>query len=44
MNTYQNEMVAYLYVTSPKNANVIKAKAPKVALMKGTHLNRLRDI
>ena len=42
-STYKNEMVAYLHMTWPNHAKVIKATAPKVALMKGTHLNRPRD-
>ena len=42
-NTYKNEMVAYLHMTWHNQAKLIKATAPKVALMKGTHLNRPRD-
>ena len=41
--TYKNERVAYLHMTWVNHAKVIKATAPKVALMKGTHLNRLHD-
>ena len=33
-NTYQNEMVAYIYMTWPNHAKVIKATVPKVALFK----------
>ena len=40
VNINQNEMVAYLHVTWPSHAKVIKTTAPKFALMKGTHLNR----
>ena len=39
-NTYQNEMVAFLHMNQTK---VVKATAPKVALMKVTHLNRPRN-
>ena len=39
---YKNEMVAYLHVTRPNHAKLIKAAAPKVVLMKGSHLNRSR--
>ena len=42
-NKCQNEMVAYLHVTWPNHAIVIKAAAPKVALMKGAHLDRPRS-
>ena len=41
--TYKNERVAYLHMTWVNHAKVIKATAPKVALMKGTNLNRPRD-
>ena len=40
-NTYNNEMVAYLHMTWLNHAKLIKAAAPKTALMKGTGLNRL---
>ena len=33
-NTYKNETVAYFHMTWVNHANVIKATAPKVALMK----------
>ena len=33
-------MVAYLHMTWPNHAKLIKVAAPKVALIKGTHLNR----
>ena len=42
-NTYKNERVAYLNMTWVNHTKVIEAKAPKVALMKGTNLNRPRD-
>ena len=42
-NTYTNEMVAYFHMKWPNHAKLIKAAAPKVALMKGTHINRPRD-
>ena len=42
-NTYKNEMVAYIHMTWPNHTRVINATAPKVALMKGTHLNGSRD-
>ena len=42
-NTYKNEMVTYLHMTWPNHAKLIKAAAPKIALMKGTHLNRQHD-
>ena len=41
-NTYQNEMVAN--VMWPNHAKVIKTTTPKVALMKGTYLNRSHDL
>ena len=43
-NTYQNEMVTYLYVTRPNYAKLIKTTAPKVASMKGTYLHRPHDL
>ena len=43
-NTYENEMVAYLHVMWPNHGKVIKTTAPKVALMKGIHLNRPHDL
>ena len=43
-NSYKNKVVAYLHVTWPNHAKVIKATAPKVALMKGTPLNRPCDL
>ena len=42
-NTYKNERVAYLHMALVNHAKVIKATAPKVALLKGTSLNRTRD-
>ena len=50
-NTLKNDMVAYLHMTWPNHAKLIKpnyaklikAAAPKIALMKGTHLTRPRD-
>ena len=36
--------VAYPHVTWPNHAKVIKATAPKVVSMKGTYLNRPRDL
>ena len=39
-NAYKNEMVAYLHMTWPNHAKVIKAASPRAALMKGTYLNR----
>ena len=42
-NTYKNEILAYLHMTWPNHAKVIKATAPKVVLMKGTYLNRPCD-
>ena len=42
-NTYKNERVAYLHMNSVNHAKVIKDTAPKVALMKGSNLNRPRD-
>ena len=36
-------MVAHLHMTRPNYAKVIKATAPKVALMEVTHLSRSRD-
>ena len=36
-------MVAYLQLTWPNHGEVSKATAPKVALMKGIHFNKLRD-
>ena len=42
-NTYKNERVAYLHMTWVNHTKVIKATAPKVALMKVTNLNRPRD-
>ena len=41
--TYKNERVAYLHMTWVNHAKVIKATAPKVALMKGTNLNSPRE-
>ena len=38
-NIYKNERVAYLHMTWFNHAKVIKAIAPKVALIKGTNLN-----
>ena len=40
---YKNERVAYFHMTWVNHAIVIKATAAKVALMKGTNLNRSRD-
>ena len=42
-NTYKNERVEYLHMTWVNHAKAIKAKTPKIALMKGTNLNRPRD-
>ena len=42
-NTYKNERVVYLHITWANHSKVIKATAPKVALMKGINLNRPRD-
>ena len=41
--TYKNERVAYLHMTWVNHAKVIKATAPKVALIKGTNLNSSRE-
>ena len=41
-NTYRNERVAYLHMTWVIHAKAIKVTASKVALMKGTNLNRPR--
>ena len=41
--TYKSENIAYLHMTWVNHAKVIKATAPKVALMKGTNLKRPRD-
>ena len=41
-NTYKYESVAYIHMTWVNHTNVIKATAPKVALMKNTNLNRSR--
>ena len=43
VNTHKNEMVAYLHMKWPNHGKLIQATAPKVALMKGTNINRLRD-
>ena len=37
-------MAAYLHVTWPNPGKVIKARAPKVDMMKRTHLHRPRDV
>ena len=42
-NTCKNETAAYLHMTRPNHAKVIKATAPKAVLMKGTNLNRPHD-
>ena len=42
-NTYKNGRVAYIHMTRVNHTQVIKAAAPKVALMKSTNLNRPRD-
>ena len=42
-NIYKSEMVAFLHMTWPNQAKVVKATAPKIALIKGTHLNRPHD-
>ena len=42
-NTYKNAMLAYLYMTWPNHAKLVKATAPKVALIKGAYLDRSRD-
>ena len=42
-NTYKSKWVAYLHITWIDHAKVIKATAPKVALMKGTNLNTPPD-
>ena len=36
-NAYQNERVSLLLFTWPNDSKVIKATAPKLALMEGTH-------
>ena len=33
-------MLTYFHMTWPNHAKIIKATTPRVALMKGTHLNR----
>ena len=43
-NAYENERVAYVHMTWVNRAKLIKATTLKVALMKGTNLNRPRDI
>ena len=36
-------MLTYFHMTWPNHTEVIKATTPKVALMKGTYLNRPRE-
>ena len=43
-NKHQNEMVVYLHVTWANHPKLFKTTAPKVALMKGTYLNRPHDL
>ena len=42
--TYQNERTPFLHVTWPYRDKVIKAAAPKLALMKDTHNHRPRKL
>ena len=42
--TYQNERTPFLHVTWPYRDKVIKATAPKLALMKDTHNHRPRKL
>ena len=42
-HTYKNERVAYLHMAPVNHVKVIKATAPKVALITATNLNTPRD-